>query len=103
MRGVGVRAQERHQGCSRANPIPPSAAPAITEPQTANDETCLISSAFAGSRSAAPSSREMSAPPPVPNTPPTAMTSASSGEPNVTAARSVVSSSEPMKPALMTL
>ena len=59
--------------------MPPSTAPAITEPQTANDETCLISPAFAGSCSAAPSSREMSAPPPTPNTPPTAMTRPSSG------------------------
>ena len=83
--------------------MPPSTAPTIAAPQTANDETCLISPAFAGSCSAAPSSRETSAPPPTPNTPPTAMTRPSSGEPNVTAARRVVSCSEPMKPALMTL
>ncbi len=31
----------------------------MTEPQTANEETCLISPAFAGSCSAAPSSREI--------------------------------------------
>ena len=83
--------------------MPPNTTPAITEPQTANDETCLISLAFAGSCSAAPSSREMRAPPPTPNTPPIAMTRPSNGMPNVMAARSVASCSEPMKPALMTL
>ena len=83
--------------------MPPRTAPTIAAPHTANDDTCLISPALAGSCSDAPSSREMSAPPPVPKTPPTAMTRPSSGEPRVTAARSVVSWSEPMKPALMTL
>ncbi len=83
--------------------MPPNTAPAITEPQTANDETCLISPAFAGSCSAAPSSREISAPPPTPKTPPTAITRPSSGAPKVIAASSVVSCSEPMKPALIRL
>jgi hypothetical protein len=83
--------------------MPPSAAPAANEPHTANDETNLIPSAFAGSCSAAPSSREMSAPPPTPNTLPTAMTKPRIGEANVIAARRAVSCSDPMNPALMRL
>src|SRR5690349_18658983 len=41
-------------GCSSSNPAPPTTTPATTEPQTANDDTCLISPACPGSCSAAP-------------------------------------------------
>lgn len=75
----------------------------IAAPQTANDETRLISPACDASFSDAPSSREMSAPPPTPNTPPTAMTRPRRGVPKVIAASRVASCSEPTKPALMTL
>jgi hypothetical protein len=77
--------------------------PVTTDPQTAKDATCLISPAFAGSCSEAPSNRDMSELPPTPNTPPTAITSPSSGVPKVIAASSEVSCCAPMKPALMTL
>ena len=80
----------------------------MTEPQTVYALSRLIrvrigSASFGAAVSSSPSSRDTAVPPPVPNTPPTAIIAAKTGRPKVIADSSGTECNEPMKPALMML